>query len=172
MRYRSESKQADLADNRTALNSLSAIAKQNWRIHINTKLSADYILRGRTELSWYNKNSDQVERGYLAYLELLYKPLMKPYNGSARIEYFESDGYDARIYAYESDVAYNYSVPAVYGKGNRYYINISIDVNKRISIWCRWLQTIYKSATSIGSGFEKIPGNKLSELKIQTRIIF
>ena len=68
---------------------------------------------------------------------------MKPWSGGLRLQYCETDGYDSRIYAYENDVLYSYSIPAFSGKGYRYYINLQLDTGKRLSIWARWAQTLY-----------------------------
>jgi hypothetical protein len=102
----------------------------------------------------------------------LYKPMLTPYAVVLRLQYFETDSYDARVYAYENDVLYNYSIPAFYDKGFRYYLTCNFDMNKRISFWLRWAQTIYQDKDIIGSGPDAINGNKRSEIKLQARLIF
>jgi len=146
---------------------LIAIPKQNWRTQIIYKLNRAVILRNRIELLWYNKNSDNAENGFLNFFDLLYKPLLKPFSGNMRLQYFETGGYDSRIYAYENDVLYGYSIPAFYDKGWRYYVNFNYDIRKNLSVWLRWAQTIYQDKKIIGSGLDEIPGNKKSEIKLQ-----
>ncbi len=92
---------------------------------------------------------------------------MKPFSGNIRLQYFETDDYNSRIYAYENDVLFSYSIPAFFDKGYRYYININYDFKKKLSFWLRWTQTIYHDQTSIGSGLDEIPGNHKSEIKLQ-----
>ena len=89
-----------------------------------------------------------------------------------RLQYFETDGYDSRIYAYENDVLFYYSIPAFFNKGFRYYLNINYDLNANTSFWLKWSQTIYNNVTSIGSGLDEIPGSSKSEIRVMTRINF
>jgi len=180
-RFRSESKQYDLPGNSAATNYLVVIPKQSWRTQLSYKINAATTVRNRIELLWYNKNArpnDPVrqesgfETGFLSFLDLLYKPLLKSYSGNIRLEYFETDGYNSRIYTYENDVLYSFSIPGVYDHGYRYYINLSYEAKRNLSIWLRWAQTIYKNKISVGSGMDEIARNHRSEIKIQTLLSF
>jgi len=86
--------------------------------------------------------------------------VQKKYLGNIRLQYFKTDGYDSRLYVYENDVLYNYSIPVFYDNGLRYYINFNYNINKQIAIWLRWAQTIYKGKSGIESGLDEIDGNK------------
>ena len=97
--------------------------------------------------------------------------MLKPFSGVLRLQYFETDGYNSRIYAYENDVLYSYSIPAFYDKGYRYYVTFNYDLTQKLSFWLRWAQTIYRDKTSIGSGLDEIDGNKRSEIKFQVRLL-
>ncbi len=116
---------------------------------------------------WYNKNSENKESGFLTFMDFIYKPMLANYSGVLRLQYFETDSYDSRIYAYENDVLYSYSIPAFSDKGFRYYLTLNYDLTKKLSFWLRWAQTIYKDKNSIGSGLDEIEGNKRSELKFR-----
>jgi hypothetical protein len=93
--------------------------------------------------------------------------MMKKYSGNMRLQYFETDGYDSRLYAYENDVLYSFSIPVFYDKGYRYYVNVNYDVNKKMTVWFRWAQTVFKNKETIGSGLDEIIGNKRTEVKLQ-----
>ena len=84
-----------------------------------------------------------------------------------RLQYFETGGYDSRLYAYENDVLYSYTIPVFYDKGFRYYLNFNYDLNRKIVIWLRWAQTIYKDKKIVGNGFDKILGNKITAFRLQ-----
>jgi hypothetical protein len=171
-RFRSESKEGNQAANSTVTNYLVFLPKQNWRTQLSYKISAATTLRSRIELLWYDKNGLNKENGFLTYVDIFYRPLLNPFSANLRMQYFETDGYNSRLYAYESDVLYSFSIPLFYGKGYRYYINLNYDISKKASIWLRWAQTIYPGATSIGSGLDKIAGDKRSEIKTQIRLLF
>jgi len=180
-RFRSESKQYDRTQNATVTDYLVLIPKQNWRTQVSYKINSSITIRNRIEMLWYDKNApsndlvgreSDFETGFLIFFDLLYKPLLKPYSGNIRLEHFETSGYNSRIYAYENDVLYSFSIPAFYDDGNRYYINLSYDVKRNLSIWIRWAQTIYKNKVHVGSGLDEIAGNHRSEIRIQTMLLF
>jgi hypothetical protein len=128
------------------------------------------------ELLWYHHNDKnnraKAEKGFLSFFDLLYKPLLSPYVAVLRLQYFEADSYDSRLYAYENDVLYSYSIPAFNDRGFRYYLTFNYDINNRISFWLRWAQTIYRDKTTVGAGPDKITGNNKSEIKLQARWFF
>ncbi|MGB3005368.1 MAG: helix-hairpin-helix domain-containing protein [Chitinophagaceae bacterium] len=171
-RFRNETKQSNFPDNTTASNFLISIPKQSWRTQTGFKINSAITLRNRVELLWYNKKGKNNENGFLTFFDIHYKPLLKSFSGVLRLQYFETDEYNSRIYAYENDVLYSYSIPAFYDKGFRYYLNLNYDINKKISLWARWAQTIYINRESVGSGLDEIDGNQKSELKVQLRWIF
>ena len=171
-KYRSETKQANQPDNTGATNYLVDLPRQNWRTQISFKINQSIALRSRTELLWYDKNGENAEKGFLTFFDIIYKPLLKRYSANMRLQYFETDDYNSRIYAYENDVLFYYSIPAFFNKGYRYYLNLNYDFNSKISFWLKWSQTIYNNESSIGSGLDEIPGSGKSEIRIMGRIIF
>lgn len=171
-RYRNETKQGNQPDNTTVTNYLVSLPKQNWRMQISYKLNTSSTLRNRAELLWYDNKGLNRENGFLTYFDFLYRPLLKPYSAALRLQYFETDGYNSRLYAYENDVLYSYSIPVFFDKGYRYYLTLNYDLTKRLSFWFRWAQTIYRDKNLIGSGLDEIEGNKKTEVKLQARYIF
>lgn len=171
-RFRNETKQKNQADNTTVTNYLVTIPKQSWRTQINYKLTDAITLRNRVELLWYDNKGVNKETGFLTYFDFIYKPMLSRYSGLVRLQYFETDGYDSRIYAYENDVLYSYSIPFFTDKGFRYYLNFNYDLTKKVSFWLRWAQTIYSNRNTVGSGLDEIEVNKRSELKMQVRWVF
>ncbi len=171
-RYRNETKQSNQSDNLTVTNFLVTIPKQSWRTQVLFKLNSSVALRNRVELLWFDKKGKNNENGFLTFFDIIYKPMLNPISGVVRLQYFETGGYNSRIYAYENDVLYSYSIPSFSDKGFRYYATFNFDLTRKVSIWLRWAQTIYKNKNMIGSGLDEIQGNKRSELKLQGRWIF
>lgn len=171
-RFRNETKQSNQPDNNTVTNFLVSIPKQNCRTQVSYKINAAIAIRNRVELLWYDKKGENAEQGFLTFADFIYKPMLKPYACIIRMQYFETDGYDSRIYAYENDVLYSYSIPSFFDKGFRYYINLNYDLGKKLSFWIRWAQTIYRNKTVIGSGLDEISGSHKTEFKIQLRWLF
>lgn len=172
MRYKAEAKQANQPGNTTVTNYLVFLPRQNWRTQLSYKFSTAFTIRNRIELLWYDKNGINRENGFLVYSDFMYRPGQNPFSAVVRLQYFETDGYNSRIYAYENDVLYSYSIPAFFDKGYRYYVTLNYDVNKSLSLWFRWAQTIYSDKKLIGSGLDEIKGNTRSEAKLQIRCLF
>jgi hypothetical protein len=166
-RYKNESKSGNDNNTAYALSPVVANPLQDWRTEISYKITPSLMMRNRIEMLWYDKGKPDEETGFLSFVDLIIKPLMKKYSGSMRLQYFETDSYNSRVYAYEDDVLYSYSIPVFYGKGMRYYFNLKYAFNKRMALWFRWAQTIYKDQSSIGTGLDEIRGNKRTELKLQ-----
>lgn len=168
-RYRTETKPKNDNPGEHVLSPVIPKQRQNFRWQINYKFDPELTFRNRLELVWYDRNGAGAENGFLCYADLLYKPMLKKYSGNMRLMYFETGGYDSRLYAYENDVLYSFSIPVFYDKGYRYYFNLNYDFSKKISCWFRLAQTIYKDKTSIGSGLDEIEGNKKTEIRLQVQ---
>lgn len=171
-RFRSETKQGDQPGNASITNYVVSLPRQNWRTQINYKINMALALRSRTELLWYDKKGENAESGFLTFFDILYNPPLKNYSANVRLQYFETDGYNSRIYAYENDVLFYYSIPAFFDKGFRYYLNLNYDLSSKISFWIKWSQTFFNNVGSIGSGPDEIQGSKKSEIRVMTRLDF
>ena len=103
---------------------------------------------------------------------------------SIRYTYFNTKSYDSRIYAYENDVLYGYSIPSLtqivmdFFKGKKIYLLLKYNTDLTCKGKYRPLdkmyqdETIYDDRDVIKSGWDdSIEGkeNKLTELKIQFR---
>lgn len=171
-RYRTETKPGNNNADRSFLTPVTAGTLQRFRLQFQYKLSSEVTIRNRNELVWVNKHPANTGEGFLLNLDCIYKPMMRKYSGNMRLQYFETDGYDSRIYAYENDVLYSFSIPVFYDKGYRWYFNINYDFSKKISGWLRLAQTIYIDKATIGTGLDEIKGNRKTELKLQLQYNF
>ena len=143
------------------------LAKQNWRTQFNYKINRQFTIRSRVEMGWSGKKGPNPSSGFLIYTDLLYKPMLKPFSANIRLQYFETDSYNSRLYAYENDVLYSFSVPVFYDKGYRYYLNINYDFTRKMSVWARVAQTVNPNLSVIGSGLDEIRGNRKTEVKLE-----
>ncbi|MBY0477824.1 MAG: helix-hairpin-helix domain-containing protein [Chitinophagaceae bacterium] len=144
-----------------------SVKRTNWRTQIQFKLNPVITLRQRLDWMWYKQQGLPSSSGFLAFFDVFYKPMLSAFSVNMRLQYFETDDFNSRIYAFENDVLYSFSIPAFSDKGYRYYVNLSYDLTKKISLWARWAQLIYRNRTMVGSGLDEIPGNRRSELKVQ-----
>jgi hypothetical protein len=166
-RFKTENKAINYSDIDLPMEQTEDVVRQNWRTQVAYRVSQSITLRARTEVMWYDYKGDQPEQGFLIYGDFFYKPMMKPFALNFRLQYFETDDYNSRIYAYENDILYSYSIPGFYDKGWRQYINVNYDVSKKLSLWFRFANTIFPDRTSIGSGLDEIEGNRRSDIRFQ-----
>lgn len=171
-RFQFQNKPINFNPENLYLNPVIGRPKKNWRSQFKFTLNNEISFGSRAELTWVDKNGAAPENGFLFYSEIFYKPSSQPFSMNARFCYFETDGYDSRIYAFENDVLYAYSIPVFSGKGYRYYLNFRYKANKKLSLFCRFAQTIYNEKKGIGSGLDLIQGNKKSEIKLQAMYSF
>lgn len=167
-RYRQESRPLNFnPDNEAIEPVVNAVPRKNWRIQAQYKVSSVITLRQRLDAMWYDKKGPLQSNGFLAFFDVFYKPMLKPFSGNLRLQYFETDNFDSRIYAYENDVLYGFSIPAFFDKGFRYYTNVNYDVSKQLSIWLRLARTTYLNRQTVGSGLDEIAGNSRTECRVQ-----
>lgn len=171
-RYRAEVKAKNSSVEALTTSPVVAKPRRNIRSQVNYKCSPMLTLRSRLEFIWFDVIGPGAQKGYLTYADALFKPLMKPYGATIRLQYFATDGYDSRMYAYENDALYSYAIPVFYDKGIRYYLNLSYDFSKKLTGWFRWAQTIYTNKQVIGSGLDQIEGNKRTDVKVQVMYEF
>lgn len=167
-RLRNENKAMNVSGVDSAIRPIDVNPRINWRLHSSYAISRTVTLRERVELLWFDPHKkDRRQQGFLSYFEARYKPLNTPVSVNSRLQYFKTDSSDSRLYSYESDVLYSYSIPQFTGKGLRYYINVNYDFGRKMTVWFRWAQTIYTDKASISSSLDEIEGNKKSEVKFQ-----
>ena len=169
---RQEIKQQDFSDITEGLKKQTDINKLKYRFQISYKVLRNITLKNRFEQIIYNDGINPVSKGYLIYQDLVYKPKIIPFSFYFRYALFDTDDYNSRLYAYESDVLYAFSIPAYYGKGSRFYTMIKIKLRKNIDFWLRYSQTYYVDRNVISSGLTEIDGNTKSEIKMQIKIKF
>ncbi len=103
--------------------------------------------------------------GRTSYLDISHKRELSSL--STRIVFFKTDNWDTRIYLYEKDVLYHFSVPAFYDEGARFYINYNRTIGKHIKIWLKYGRTIFENKSSISTGNNEIEGNLKTEIRGQ-----
>lgn len=168
-RVKLDNKQENFRSDYDFTSQLESAEKKSFRFNISYSVFDFLLFKNRIETVIYSKNEDS-EKGYLFYQDVLYRPENFPLSLSFRYALFSTDGWDSRIYAYENDVLYAFSVPAYYEKGQRIYLMFKIDALKNLDLWLRISRTIFRDKTSIGSGADEINSNHKTEVKIQAKI--
>lgn len=172
IRYRLEHKMLNESNTEDPIVSITKQRKQSLRFHLNYTPFQQIKLKSRVEFSQYQHQPQATSHGYVIYQDIQYKPDGLPINFTLRYALFNTDDYDSRIYAYENNVLYKFSVPAYYYQGSRFYILIKYALNQHMNLGLHFAQTYYSNRQTIGSGLEEIQGNKRSEITAQLRMKF
>lgn len=168
--YRFERKGRNISGNTTNIDQLINNDKQNLRFHFQYNVSREFSLRSRLEFAWYQNENNS--KGVMVYQDIAYTPKNFPLKAQVRLAFFQTDDFNTRIYAYENDILYAFSVLPYYGQGMRYYLNLSYKINRNFSVWLRFSQTYFTDRQTISSGLGEIDKNTRSEVKVQIRAKF
>jgi hypothetical protein len=172
VRYQYQNKEGNVTANETKIDYLTDIKRQNIRFHIAYRINSKIELRNRFEMVWFDNNLISKETGYMIYQDIKLTPFKFPLTVYVRYALFDTKSYNSRIYTYENDILYSFSIPALYEKGFRYYLLLKYDITNNISIWLRFAQTQFNDRKTVGSGLDEIQGNRRSEIKAQIRFRF
>jgi hypothetical protein len=171
LRYQFQNKEQN-SPFQTNTNVLDLIKQSRYRLDIQYQINKSLTLRNRVEISQYHEETANIKYGFLAYQDINYNPLSSKFSGNMRFALFETDGFDTRIYAYESDVLYGFSIPGFQNKGTRFYANGRYTIKRGVDLWLRYSFTQYNDQNTVGSGLDLIEGNSRSEVKAQIRFQF
>lgn len=146
--------------------------KTNLRYHISYKVSKSFTLKTRLETVIWNDGVNQNQFGYMFYQDVNFKAMNFPVSFAARFGMFDVEDYDARIYTYENDVQYSFSIPSFSGKWIRMYLLAKCKIIKGVDFEIRLAQSYAPDAKVIASNNDLIKGNKKTEIKAQLKWMF
>lgn len=141
------------------------------RLRLSADCSPAGWLQLKTEcaLLWRMRARDSPTKGFLLCQDVGVRYERWNLGAKARFAFFNTDSYDERLYAYESDLLYCFTIAGYYGKGIRYYLMLDYGY-AFFDLQIRFSQTIYDDRATVGSALTQIDNNRKSELKAQ--IIF
>lgn len=91
---------------------------------------------------------------------------------TGRLAYFDTDDYDSRIYVYERDVLFAFSIPAYYDNGLRNYLMVQYKFTRHIDAWLRLSRTRLYGEDTYGSDLDLINAPHRTDAKFQVRYQF
>jgi hypothetical protein len=169
-RFRQQVRQRNSTIDDGTIREVEDVIQRNYRLHFSYKVSESITLKSRIEFVGIHRKSAGFEQGFLIYQDIIFKPKSSPISLSLRYAVFDTDSYDARIYAFESNMLNVFYIPAHSGKGMRAYALLRYQFAKRFDLWVRYGIFLYEDINSIGSGAEGISGNRKSDIGIQLRM--
>ena len=137
------------------------IYDMNWRVRARRQVGKDtYALRYRlvyrlqdwifrTQADANMVKTDGWNYGVSLLQDVEYHIPTLPIVLQMRAQAFDAREWNNRIYAYENDVLYAYSIPNVYGLGGRVWLNARYKINDTFSLYLRVSETIYQKAWAV-----------------------
>ncbi|MFD2553030.1 ComEA family DNA-binding protein [Sphingobacterium tabacisoli] len=168
-RFRHRLRQENVTQEGRHTNMLADVDRNQFRVDFQYKLSDRWRIRSRGEMILFAKEKMGRSKGFLFYQDAFWQWRQPRLQFNSRVAYFDSEGYDSRIYAYENDVLYASGFPMYYDKGMRTYLNVRYKIIKDLDLWARYAVTYYFDRSDIGSGLDLISGKKKSDIKVQVR---
>jgi hypothetical protein len=169
VRYRVRNGQENGADSDVRITYPVDRRIQNVRLHAVYKVHENLQLRTRAEWTFFRKEGSPSEDGVLVYQDVIWKKMGSPVSLNARYGFFSTDSWNTRVYAYESDVLYAFTIPGHTGTGTRMYLLAKWDLMRGVDLWLRWGQWFYSDRNIIGSGDTQINSNSRNDFTAQLR---
>jgi hypothetical protein len=107
-----------------------------WRFH--TQLDANLVHPSNQPTS--------LGYGVSLFQDVEYRFAQIPIVLQFRAQAFDAREWNNRVYMYENDVLYAYSIPFVYGLGARLWLNARYKINDTFSLYLKVSETIYERA--------------------------
>jgi len=171
LRYRRRTNVLNTSNTEVIITYPSDVVQENWRINGSYQVHPNVQLRSRAEWSLYTKEGEQ-SRGFVIYQDLNYKRLGSRATFTLRYALMDCPDWNARIYAYENDVLYAFSILPYTGRGSRMYGMIKWDVARGVDLWVRYGAFLYNQTRVITE--ETASPNELikSDIHLQLRLQF
>ncbi len=167
-RYRQAERNSDIGENY----SIENIVRQQFYVSLDYSPDERWRLLSRLFCTRFSCDDHVSQNGFMLMQEVSYRAarLKHPLSVALRLAIFDISGYDARIYAYESDLLYEFSVPMFTGRGIRSYLVYRHELNSRFSIAFKYGVSFFPENQTIGSAYETINANNRHEFKFQCRL--
>jgi hypothetical protein len=137
------------------------ITTRNIRGSIRYTLNNNLILGTRLD---YKIVDPTGSKGIMMLQDISYRFRKIPVTLWFRYCLFNTDNWDSRIYAYENDLLYSFSIPALSGEGSRSYIMVKWEIGDFADI--RFKYSITSLVLDCNSNED------LHEIRFQVRILF
>jgi hypothetical protein len=149
----------------------AATLQENWRINGSYQVHPNVQLRSRAEWSLFTKENEK-SRGFVIYQDVNYKRLGSRATFTLRYAIMDCPDWNARIYAYENDVLYAFSILPYTGRGSRVYGMVKWDVTRGVDLWVRYGAFLYNQTRVVTSDTADPTELIKSDVHIQLRLQF
>ena len=154
----------------TGIDLMEIIRKLSNRVELKCKILPGLEVKSRTEFSHFKKTDSDWNIGYYCANDISLESPKSVWKLWFRYAVFDIPGWNNRIYAYENDVLYGFSVPAYNSRGSRTIVLLKLSLSNKIESWLRFASTSYLGMKTTGSGPDEVTGNNDPAITVQIRI--
>ncbi len=146
------------------MHKLSSHITRSYRCNIVWIPEEKLVFKTRIEVKEASEPSANCAVGYFICQDITFNYKKWLSTVTVRFALFDAPEYETRIYTYEPEVLYAYSVPACQGKGMRTCVVMKFSAGRKVDIWVRGGLTYYTDRNEVGSGLDLTEGNVRGEL--------
>ena len=172
VQFKNKNKEQNDSTGTEPKNQIDRAISRRLRYNLIYTVNDHIIWRNRLEMTWYNTEISAATKGYYLGQGIEINPAKLPFKVYLQYALFDTDDYNSRIYAYESDLLGTFNIPVFSGKGSRTSIMLKYSLAKEADIWIKYGITQYTNLETIGTGPYEIEGNHKSEIKAELLLKF
>ncbi|MGQ1945850.1 ComEA family DNA-binding protein [Geofilum sp. OHC36d9] len=165
-RYRHKEKVVD-SDSETPDYPVEQVKTNQLRIQSRYDASEKWRFTTRMDMNFMSTTDHSPPMGFLMAQDIRFAN--NKWVLTARYALMDTRDYATRVYAYEPDVLYGFSVPSYYGRGSRCLLLVRYNITRKWDVWLRYALWNYSDRDQIGSGYNLVESNKSNEIKVQMR---
>lgn len=123
-------------------------SQYSLRYQFNWQLGG-WKLRTQADGNIANDTTNTLTYGISIHQDVEYQFAKVPIVLQLRLQGFDVEKWDNRIYTYENDVLYAFSIPSTYGVGGRFYLNFRWHIIPQLALYLRVSETIYSKSWAL-----------------------
>ena len=142
------------------------LKKLNGLFSLENQVSRNLFIRSRVLVSRV-KILDKTTHGFMILQDVQFG--VNRWRLTGRVALFDASSYDNRLYAFENNVLWTFSIPAFSGQGMRYYLLGQYQFTSKLTAYLRFSKTSYTDREEISSGLQTIAGPKQTDTTLMIR---
>ncbi len=162
-------KEKDENASEVVTSTITAVRTTSAKMVFSHQIADGFDIGNHLEIKNYRKENVSSNGYFIAQDASITLHTFKRYPLRITLRYalFDTEDYNSRIYSFENDMLYAFSIPAFYDQGTRLYLLLKYSLGKHIDLRFKYATTHYTNKDVIGSGLNTIQGDRYSEVKAQ-----
>lgn len=170
VQYIEENKQANKIDNITPQDYVVDQKRTNWLFNMDFKAEKILSLKSRVQLTSFQQEGGNLENGIMMLQDVNFD--FKKFKFGVRFSVFDSENFNTRLYVFERNVLYAFSMPLYQGVGTRSYLILQYKITKHWDFWAKIAGFQYRNIDKVSAGLNEIDGNTKTDVTLQIKYSF